>query len=306
MDITIQILTKNNEDTISATIKSLEFLNAKLQIIDLGSTDNTLNLIKKYKIFETKETNRSKIRNQFKEEIKTKWFMYIHPWEALIKGQEEFLNLNKTCYQIRIFQENLLFKEPRIWLTKANYNFVNPIFETIKTNNEEKCSISLFSKGDKEDYFNDIKKWKETNPLSSDPFYYESCLLFRNQKYDEFLKVSDKIIFLDNKVKISTIMHRYYYSLVNLYHKKNAKLALQNLAICLSNNPLMAEFWCLAGDVYYFLSKFKEAIILYENAMVLGNNRNIDDAWPMDIGKYKEYPEKMIIKCKNLLWQNNY
>lgn len=305
MDITIQILTKNNQDTIEATIKSLEFLDPKFQIIDLGSTDGTLDLIKKNKFFTTKEIDRSKIRNQFKEEIKTKWFMYINPWEALIKGHSEFFSLVKTCYRVRIFQENFLFKEPRIWLTKANYNFVNPIFETINVKDEECCSISLFSKGDKEDFSEQIKSWKDTNPLSSDPFYYESCLLFRNQKYDEFLKSSDKIIFLDNKAKISTIMHRYYYSLVNLYYKKNAKLALQNLVICISRNPLMAEFWCLAGDVYYFLSKFKDAILLYENAMMLGNNRNIDDAWPMDISKYKEHPEKMIAKCRKLISYDN-
>ena len=50
MNLTIQILTKNNEKTIEKTIHSLLPLDPIFQIIDLGSTDKTTLLIKKLKI----------------------------------------------------------------------------------------------------------------------------------------------------------------------------------------------------------------------------------------------------------------
>ena len=86
------------------------------------------------------------------------------------------------------------------------------------------------------------------------------------------------------------------------HHKKRVKPALQNLNLCLCAKPLMAEFWCLTGDVYYhLLHDFKKAKQFYHNAIVLGHHRLKSDKWPMDITKYNTYPSKMIESCDELL-----
>jgi hypothetical protein len=55
------------------------------------------------------------------------------------------------------------------------------------------------------------------------------------------------------------------------------------------------------GDINFELKKYKKAFYFYENAIMLGKLRVNDDDLPIDIIKYKEYPEKMKINCKDLL-----
>ncbi len=93
---------------------------------------------------------------------------------------------------------------------------------------------------------------------------------------------------------MSATMTRYYYAMVKLTQKAH-KPALQNLNLCLCAKPLMAEFWCLMGDVYfYLLGKPDSAKEFYENAIVLGARRLQSDRWPMDFSKYRKYPERML------------
>jgi hypothetical protein len=97
-------------------------------------------------------------------------------------------------------------------------------------------------------------------------------------------------------------MTRYYYAFVQLTQKRAVRPTLQNLNICLCLKPLMAEFWCLSGDVYYhILSQFELAKEFYENALILGSKRLNDDIWPMDVSKYKKYPTMMIDSCDKIL-----
>ncbi len=99
-----------------------------------------------------------------------------------------------------------------------------------------------------------------------------------------------------------SIMNRYYYALICLQKTTKVKPTLQNLSVCLSVKPLMAEFWCLLGDVYYHrLRKFDFAKEFYENAILLGSRRLKLDKWPMDVSKYKDYPEKMINSCNKII-----
>ncbi len=70
--------------------------------------------------------------------------------------------------------------------------------------------------------------------------------------------------------------------------------------VCLAKKPTMAEFWCLLGDVYYDAKDYDKAKEFYENAVILGSRRLKDDGWPMEISKYKEYPQKMIEACKKI------
>ena len=96
-------------------------------------------------------------------------------------------------------------------------------------------------------------------------------------------------------------MTKYYLSLIYFYIKKDFKNSIENLAFCIEKNPTMAEFWCLLGDINYELKKYKKAYFFYENARWLGEHRSNNDDLPVEINKYKEYPEKMKKICKELI-----
>jgi hypothetical protein len=96
-------------------------------------------------------------------------------------------------------------------------------------------------------------------------------------------------------------MARYYLALVQGVVENDMKEAIQNITLCIAENPLMAEFWCLLGDMFVKMEKFRDAIAFYENAIALGCRRHQLDFWPMHISKYDEYPKDMMEKCKKAI-----
>ena len=71
--------------------------------------------------------------------------------------------------------------------------------------------------------------------------------------------------------------------------------------------PIMAEYWCVLGDVYYHLAgDYDRAKRFYRNAIILGQKRKEDDMWPVELSKYNTYPEKMIKSCEELLKSNEF
>jgi len=303
LDLTTHILTKNNEKTIEKALISLSSIkNNHIIVADLGSSDATVSICENYGIdvLRVPYMSRCDARNH----IITKnsgWQMYVEPWEVLTMGHQDLTKVSHGAYYVTIVQNGTLTKEIRLW--NGNYKFVNPIFEHLKTYTNQELNIIIYSDGGLSyvDAMEGIESWKKHEPLSSEPFYYQTCMLLTEGKYDEFIKISEHYMFLNKEASMSSTMNSYYYALVQIL-KKNAKPAIQNLTLCLHANPLMAEFWCLIGDVHYhILSDFTKAKIFYKNAIVLGANRLKNDKWPMDIAKYKSYPNKMIKSCNQIL-----
>jgi tetratricopeptide (TPR) repeat protein len=88
---------------------------------------------------------------------------------------------------------------------------------------------------------------------------------------------------------------------VYCYVLKDQRKALELLMYCFAEKPLMAEFWCLLGDIYYEADEYGKAKCFYENAKILGSRRLNSDEWPFDISKYKDYPDKMIASCDEVI-----
>ena len=142
------------------------------------------------------------------------------------------------------------------------------------------------------------QKWRNKEPASNEPYYYEACVLLSQMKYEEFLKLANIYLFREKKEVMPIIMTRYYSSMVYCHIKKDPNLAIRNLIPCLITKPLMAEFWCLLGDIYYkLLKKYSKATVFYDNALKLGKHRLQDDMWPMEIKKYRDYPNLMKRQC---------
>jgi glycosyltransferase involved in cell wall biosynthesis len=293
------ILTKNNSKTIQKTLDSICNCCSRIIVGDLGSCDGTLDICRNYQaeIHYLVEFDRDQARNRLQKDL-SGYNLMIEPWEIILKQDE--IALTSDCYYVKLLKDKTITKEIRLW--KGFQEFVNPTYECIKSTTNSEIDLILYSFANR-DLLSDlesIKKWKETKPSAFQPYYYEACIYLTLGDHEKFLNAIQHYLFLNRTPSISTIMSHYYMAYAYIC-KKEVKKALQNINICLSYCPLMAEFWCILGDVYYhLLKKFDEAIEFYENAMILGAKRLKTDKYPIDLTKYKEYPEKMIASCNKI------
>lgn len=300
----IQILTKNNIKTIENTFQTISNLKASIFVGDFGSEDGTVEVCKSYKakVFNLKGQSRDCARNKLIELSGEGPYFFIEPWEGIVSGHS-FLSKNiNECNYAKIINGKNITHEIRFWNCKNN--FINPVYERVDARNASISPIVIYSNGsiDLKYAIEEIEKWKFRSPLSSSPYYYEACVLFSQKKYDKFFEIASHYMFQEKEESLSKIMIRYYYAMACLLHKRSYKPALQNLNLCLCSRPLMAEFWCLMADVYYhLLHKFVEAKEFYENAIIMGSRRSSSDIEPMDLDKYKSYPNKMIKSCELLI-----
>ena len=299
--LTIQIITKNNEKTIKKTLDSIKSINCEKLIIDQGSKDKTLDICAKFTdniiiINKTNELNLSNIRNNFSKEIN----FYIHPWETLIQGHEE-LEKAKESARVYVFQNDVISKDLRIW-TKEK--FINPIYETIINDNAALMSnIILSSKNqptNAEDIFFVLNKWKKEKPFNSDVYYYMAFYHLSLKDYKNFFNNCEEYYLREKEVSSSYIMMKYYCSQINFYIG-NIKKSIEEILFCISFKPEISEFWCLLGDIYYKQNQYEKSKEFYENAIIVGKKRRKDDRLPIEIKKYKEYPNKMIENINQII-----
>jgi len=303
--ITVQILIQNNEKTIENCIKSLLRYNDlfKFDVIDVGSTDKTTEICNDYKIEVTKikdVKNYSSIRNDNLLKHKTNFSMYIYPYENLLYNEDFYKIINKkNSYLFKVIQGTILTKELRLWNNKS-IKFKNPIFEELTDKTGVQTDNVIFSDVVNYEINNSkiiINEWKKTDPLKKEPYYYEAFEYLKKGDYLNFKNLAEHYLFLD-KISKSSIMMRYYLSLIQLHCFNDINSANSNIIKCILNKPMMAEFWCLLGDIFYKINDKHRALEFYDNAIILGSKRKENDNYPLDIVKYKKYPEEMLKKLK--------
>ncbi|MCK9458573.1 MAG: hypothetical protein M0R80_02955 [Proteobacteria bacterium] len=309
MNLTVHLLVRNNEQDIEQSLQSLVVLDCPILIGDQGSTDNSLAICRKFKAKIIPVTNNCSVaRNVLIENTKTPWAFYIQPWEVLAQGHRHLENLQSNSWLCQIFQENIVSKEIRLWSMSSGFRFVNPIFETLYDPNAKLLKeVIIYSKKQPplQGQLDVIRSWKKEQPTSPNPYYYEACILLQQAKYREFVAISNHYLFLE-KEGISAVMLKYYLAMVYCYQFKDLHSAFKHILPCLAVRPIMSEFWCLLGDIYYQQDNFQKAMIFYENALILGGRRDLSDEWPIEISKYKSYPQKMINSCSNIKKSKHY
>src|SRR3989344_353553 len=112
MTISVVVITKNEEDRIKTCLESVKWAD-EIVVIDNGSTDSTLEIVKKYteKIITFKDQDFSTIRNKGMEKAIGDWVLYVDSDERVLEGlKEEILKLvetEKTAYAIS--RRNIIF-----------------------------------------------------------------------------------------------------------------------------------------------------------------------------------------------------
>lgn len=291
------------------TLESILPLQSNIIVADTGCRDKTISICKSYNLPVTKVSalhDRSVARNELIKASQTEWQLYVEPWEMLIEGQDCIQNLIKSNinYHFNVLQGDTITKQVRLW-RKNTIHFINPVFEILKDENSEYADVILYLEKKDQPNVSVIEKWKKTNPLATDPYYFQACAFLIQKKYKEFLTHAEHYLFRERQQSISATMTRYYIGIIHCLVTNDLEAALQNALMCVAIQPLMAEFWCLLGDIYFQAKEFERSIAFYENAMLLGERRLKSDRWPMHISKYDKYPQEMIESCKKIIVNEN-
>lgn len=299
--LTVHLLTKNNAKTITKALDSVRSHATRILVADLGSQDNTIEICQNlgaevHRLSPPRDQARNILIAQSQEGLN----LMIEPWEAVMQGLT-----TQTPGLATIVEQKIVTKEDRLWIGSR---FVNPVYERLEPQTDVDSGLVIYSSGrsDQLELLQEVQEWKAASPTAKLPYYFEACLHLSLGNWQSFLPLAEHYMFLDRSSSIPSIMCHYYYALVHVLHVKRLQPAMQNISICLATHPLMAEFWCLLGDIHYHLNhRFESAKQFYENAMIMGSRRAANDRWPMDIAKYKAYPNKMIKSCDQLISQTS-
>ena len=147
--------------------------------------------------------------------------------------------------------------------------------------------------------FADMLRERSGNRLAADSLYFNAFKNLKNGKLKEFVSVAEEFLFKASDSVAKTMCH-YYCAQVYLA-VNHVELAIGHAAKMLSEHVLMAEGWCLLGDAFLKLTQPARAAYFYDNAMFLGGKRRADDPYPVEIKKYKEYPERKMDECRGLI-----
>jgi len=304
----IHIMIRNNEETITQALESLALLKAPVLVADAGCKDRTAAICRQYGAEVVKVSanqDRSHARNEMIKRSQADWQFYIEPWEILLSGHEKILELveqnNRNNYHVEILQGDVITKQVRLWKKDSGKGFTNPVYENIVDEKSEYAEVMLFKEAEGEDLSEKIEAWKKNKPLAVEPYYFQACSCLTKRKYKEFMTLADYYLFQKKTPGISTIMTRYYLGVVHCYVTNDLESATRHAITCLGEHILMAEFWCLLGDIFFQGREFAKAILFYDNAKILGARRLRTDKWPMHISRYDEYPTEMIEKCNTVL-----
>jgi tetratricopeptide (TPR) repeat protein len=297
--LTAHVVTKNNLKSIQQTLESVKPLNCPVKITDLGSNDGTPSLIRRlgYDVEHMEADGRDVALSKTTQA--PGWHFLIRPGEVLAEGHRTLQTFRGTAANVRLIRGTFISYEVRVWTGQTR--FANPIWPYPVVESDKLIGVNLFGSDNNPDALDEVNAWQNRSLTLGEPRFCKAMILFAQGKYKEFMHEAEQYLFLEKQGKAVTMV-RYHHALANLLTGGKAQDSLKQLNLCVCVAPLMAEFWCAMGDVYYHkLSRYEDAMQFYENAMFLGAKRMSTDLWPMDIVKYQEYPETMIESCRKII-----
>ena len=111
--LSVIVLTKNEEDRIKACLESVKWAD-EIVVLDNGSTDQTLNIVKRYtnKIFSYINEDYAAFRNMAFKKISRDWVLYIDADERVsseLRIELEDLISKADCSAYAISRKNIIF-----------------------------------------------------------------------------------------------------------------------------------------------------------------------------------------------------
>lgn len=297
MVLTVQVLTRNNIDTIERCLESAFATGGRVVVGDLGSDDGTDELCEA----RGADVRRldfggdySQLRNSLLAPGRN---MYLEPWESMSAGAGRVASMDGS-FAFYVVQGGVVSKQVRLW---SEGTFKNPVFEHVDARGDVVVAPEVVLSSDgapdlRESNTAICRGWVARRPASPEPWYYLACSLLAEGKMDEFVGSAVKYLSMDRSPGDSSVLMNYYLARVEAL-KGRFDVASKRALGCLALHPSFSEFWCLLGDLMYSRGGYEKAMSLYGNALAAGRRRRSDDLLPIEVAKYGSYPRRMAERC---------
>lgn len=222
----------------------------------------------------------------------------IEPWESISSGAGQLAAAAASGATVRtmVVQGDMVTKPVRGW-DRRRASPRQAVLECVQPDSDARlidCTFDSSAAPPTARLIPLAKAWAKEEPLSAVPDYCLACLHLGAGDLDAFWAGSDAFLFKAKKPSMAVVMTRYYRAMVAGLSRRRPREAIENLLVCLTARPTMAEFWCLLGDVFATAGDPGRAREFYRNAMDMGRARDFADPWPVQMSKYRDYPQSRI------------
>lgn len=311
MNLSICMIVKDEEDVISRVLECAKQIADEIIIVDTGSTDNTVEIAKKYtdKVYEYEwEDDFSKARNYSFSKANSEYIMWLDADDVVTDEEIDKINnlkknIDKTI-DIYMFKYNISFDEfgnvtfsyyrERIIRNSPHFRWNGFIHEAIKLSGKieytdiciEHRKIKPVVKGRNLSIFRKmIKKGREFTTRQK---YYYARELYYNDYYEEaiiyFNEILDKEdISYHDKIGACIDLHNCYRI------KKDSPNAIRTLFKTFYYDNPRPDICCYVGNVFYGDKEYRKAIFWYRLALKTKLNEKTTAFINLDMCKFIPY-----------------
>lgn len=295
MDISLCMIVKNEEDTIARCINSVKDIVDEIIIVDTGSTDNTLKILKNLNIvpYRFEWINDFSAARNFSFSKATKdYILWLDADDVLNPDDIElFKNLKNTLtpdidavsmnYVLTTNEQGEVIhsmRRNRLVKNSRKFKWVGFIHEYLEVyGNVIHSNISIIHKKIKAYsnrnlliYQNLIEKGHCLSPR--DEFYYANEL-YDNEKYDEAIIQYEKFL-STNQGWIEDIKYALYKIADCYLYKNDRENEINTLFRAFKYDTPRSDFCCRLGSIFFENNNLDAAIFWYNCALEVAPNEN--------------------------------
>lgn len=284
--ISLCMIVKNEEETLSRCLDSIKKLVDEIIIVDTGSFDKTKEVAKKYTEhvynFEWCD-DFAMARNFAKSKASCDYIMWLDADDFVPKTTINYLlkvkaNLDADVYMLKYdiafnngkatfsyFRERILKNcEKAIW-QGAVHECVAPFGKIVYINKAIQHLKNEKNKNHANRNINIYKKIEDVRPLLPREMYYYGRELFDHKKYKKCIKILSAFI-SSNKGWIENVIDAHFIIALCNINLNLDICALNSLFETFKYDNPRANICCIIGDIFYRQKKFKIAMHWYIQA----------------------------------------
>ena len=282
------MIIKDEEEVLDRVLSSVSKFADEIIIVDTGSSDNSIELAKKYTnmVYEyTWQNDFSKARNYSISLAKSDYFMWLDADDCILEDDiKKLINLKSklTDEDVIMLPYNTGFDDKgnvtfsyyreRILKNNGQFRFVDPVHEVIvPTGKIVYKNINIMHKKAKTsnpkrnlNIYLDLKS--RNYPFSARNQFYFACEYYYNQMYNEAIVEFDKYLdlsdgYIENKIQACINMCRIYQYMGD--YTSAIKYAIRSFVY---DTP-RAEVLCELGYIYTTIYDYNKSIYYYKLAI---------------------------------------
>ncbi len=313
--VSINIITTHNEPYLRQCLESVKDLDPEYVIGYTGDISKEEYKIckefaDKLDVFEWKD-DFSYARNRLIKKSTSDWIIWIDSDETIEKESIQKINnllnsnIKNMYHSFKLIHGSTSMGQLRMFFNKDGIEFNNVVHEKIipdvyPNNHPDIKIIHHIQNVNRSSVrnINILEKELKENPNNLDNNFYIAIEYHLIDRHMKSLIHAEKFLnnYVSADINIRKLYIRYLIAWIYTFHLQNYQKATEIILAQLMLNCNIAEFWCLLGDIFSTIGKYKHAKRFFQNAILMGDYK-YDNMWLVDSMKYDTYPRLMIEKC---------